>query len=121
MAPVSPTMSAQIDANSPSPPNAPAAQLIRDKYQSIQVETFEVKLGVEFPPEYLAKAQEEMFKQLPDGKIVKEVRRSADPRRDVGANYVFVGNDKKRYAWKRSKRTWVLAWGRQKWTRKFSC
>jgi hypothetical protein len=35
------------------------------------VERFEVKPGVEFPSEYLAKAQEEMFKQLSDAKIVK--------------------------------------------------
>jgi hypothetical protein len=61
-------LSAQTDANSPSPPNASAAQIIREKYQSIQVETFEVKPGVEFPPEYLAKAQEEMFKQLSDAR-----------------------------------------------------
>jgi hypothetical protein len=65
LAPVSPTMSAQTNANSPSPPNAPAAQMIRDKYQSIQVGTFEVKLGVEFPPEYPPKAQEECSSSSP--------------------------------------------------------
>ena len=89
LAPVSPTMSAQTDANSPSPPDAPAAQMIRYKYPSTQVEAFEVKLGVEFPPEYPAAAQEEMFKQLSDGKIVKEVRRIGDPRRDDGAQLCF--------------------------------
>lgn len=84
------TMFAQADANSPSPLNAPVAQMIREKYQSIQVETFEVKPGVEFPPEYLAKAKEELFKQLSDAKIVKEVLRSGDARRDEAIPTMFL-------------------------------
>ena len=62
--------------NSTSPSTAPVPQMIRDKYQSIRVEKFEVKQGVEFPAEYLDKAQEEMFKQLGDTKIVKEILRA---------------------------------------------
>ena len=77
---LSPAVSAQTDAkaNSPSPSKAPAPQMIRDKYQSIRVEKFEVKQGVEFPAEYLDKAQEEMFKQLAGAKIVKEILRAGE-------------------------------------------
>src|SRR5215469_442199 len=87
---VSLTVSAQTDANSPSPTNAPVAQMIREKYQSIQLETFEVKPGVEFPPEYLAKALEEVFKQLLDAKIVKEVLRSGDAPGDQAVPIAFL-------------------------------
>jgi len=64
--------------------------MIREKYQSIQLETFEVKPGVEFPPEYLAKAQEEVFKQLLDAKIVKEVLRSGDVPGDQAVPIAFL-------------------------------
>ena len=89
---LSPVVSAQTDAkaNSTSPSKAPAPQMIRDKYQSIQVEKFEVKQGVEFPPEYLDKAQEEMFKQLADAKIVKEILRAGEQKADPEASFISL-------------------------------
>ena len=87
---VSLTVSAQTDAKPPSPINAPVAQMIREKYQSIQLKIFEVKPGVEFPPEYLAKAQAEIFKQLSDAKIVKEILRSGDAPRDEAVPIAFL-------------------------------
>src|SRR6201987_5920546 len=77
-------------ANSTSPSKAPAPQMIRDKYQSIQVEKFEVKQGVEFPPEYLDKAQEEMFKQLAHAKIVKEILRAGEQKADPEASFISL-------------------------------
>lgn len=81
---------AQTEANAPSLPNPLAAQMIREKYQSIQVETFEVKPGIEFPTEYLTKAQDEMFKQLSDAKIVKEILRGGDARKEESAPVMFL-------------------------------
>jgi Domain of unknown function (DUF4410) len=66
-------LSAQTDVGLPKAP-----KIIREKYQSIQVEKFEVKQGIEFPPEYVAKAQEEMFKQLSDAKIVHQILRAGE-------------------------------------------
>lgn len=70
---LSQTLSAQTDGSSPKAP-----QIIREQYQSIEVEKFEVKQGIEFPPEYLAKAQEEMFKQLSGANIVKQIFRGGE-------------------------------------------
>jgi len=84
-------LSGQADTeHSPSPLHVLDAQMIREKYESIQVETFEVKPGVEFPSEYLAKAHEEMFKQLSDAKIVKEILRSGDARKDESAPIILL-------------------------------
>jgi Domain of unknown function (DUF4410) len=85
-------VSAQTDAkaNSTSPSTAPAPQMIRDKYQSIRVEKFEVKQGVEFPAEYLDKAQEEMFKQLADAKIAKEILRAGEQNAEAATPFISL-------------------------------
>ena len=67
------TLAVQTEVRSPKSP-----QILREQYQSIQVEKFEVKPGIEFPPEYLSKAQEEMFKQLSDANIVKQIFRPGE-------------------------------------------
>jgi uncharacterized protein DUF4410 len=60
-----------------SPSGAPGAPSglgeIKDKYHVVQVDQFDVKQGVEFPPEYLKKVQEETSKQLADAKLFEEV------------------------------------------------
>jgi len=85
-------VSAQTDAkvNSTSPSTAPVPQMIRDKYQSIRVEKFEVKQGVEFPAEYLDKAQEEIFKQLAAAKIVKEILRAREQTTEVTTPFISL-------------------------------
>ena len=85
-------VSAQTDAqaNSTSPSKASVPQMIRDKYQSIRVEKFEVKQGVEFPAEYLDKAQEEMFKQLADAKILKEILRAGEQNSDAATPFISL-------------------------------
>jgi hypothetical protein len=53
---------------------APASQgEIKDKYHVVQVDQFDVKQGVDFPPEYLKRVQEEISKQLVDAKLFEEV------------------------------------------------
>ena len=105
---VSPVVSAQTDSNSnsTSPSKPPALQVIRDKYQSLQIEKFEVKEGVEFPAEYLGKAEEEMYKQFANAKIVKEVVRAEEQKADPAVPYILLsgtinnytpGNRAKRY------------------------
>lgn len=42
---------------------------IKDKYHLVEVEPFDVKQGVEFPPEYLKSLQEEISKQLVSAKV----------------------------------------------------
>jgi len=83
---------AQTDAkaNSTSPSTAPILQLIREKYQSIRVEKFEAKQGVEFPAEYLDKAQEEMLKQLADAKIVKEILRAGEQNVEAATPFISL-------------------------------
>jgi hypothetical protein len=46
---------------------------IKDKYHVVQVDQFEVKQDVDFPPEYLKRVQEEISKQLADAKVFQEV------------------------------------------------
>ena len=65
---------AQIPGNASSAATAPASQgEIKDKYHVIQVDPFDVKQGVDFPPEYLKRVQEEISKQLVDAKLFEEV------------------------------------------------
>jgi hypothetical protein len=90
--PLSLAISAQTDAkaNSTSPSKAPAPQMIRNKYQSIRVEKFEVKQGVEFPAEYVDKAQEEMFKQIAGAKIVKEILRAGEQNAEAATPFISL-------------------------------
>jgi len=46
---------------------------VRDKYQIIQVEAFEIQKGVDFPPELLSPLQDELTKQLRQSKEFPEV------------------------------------------------
>jgi len=65
---------AQIPGNASGASGAPAGQgEIKDKYHAVQVDQFEVKKDVEFPPDYLKKLQEEISKQLVDAKLFAEV------------------------------------------------
>jgi hypothetical protein len=65
---------AQIPGNGSGAAGAPAGQgEIKDKYHVVQVDLFEVKKDVQFPPEYLKKVQEEISKQLVDAKLFEEV------------------------------------------------
>jgi hypothetical protein len=64
----------QIPGNGSGAAGAPAGQgEIKDKYHVVQVDLFEVKKDVQFPPEYLKKVQEEISKQLVDAKLFEEV------------------------------------------------
>ena len=46
---------------------------VKDKYQIIQVEAFEIQKGVDFPPELLSSLQDEVTKQLRQSKEFPEV------------------------------------------------
>lgn len=85
-------VSAQTDTNanstSPSKPSAPP--MIREMYQSLRVERFEVKQGIEFPPEYLDKAHEEIFKQLANAKVVKEISRAGEQKAATEAPFISL-------------------------------
>src|ERR1700752_1213158 len=121
---LSPVVSAQTGAkaNSTSPSKAPSPQMIRDKYQSLEVEKFEVKQGVEFPPEYLDKAQEEMFKQLADAKIVKEILRAGEQKADPEASFISLSGTINSYTpGSRSKRYVGFGLGAAEVERRFSC
>ena len=50
--------------------NSPVDQsIVRQKYHAIQIDEFAVSSGIEFPPEYLKRAQQEIVKQLSDAKV----------------------------------------------------
>ena len=71
---VFPPLLAQTPGNASEAARAPAGQgEIKDKYHVVQVDQFEVKQGVDFPPEYLRRVQEEISKQLVDTKLFEEV------------------------------------------------
>src|SRR5215469_11812135 len=93
IASVSPNLWAQTAtyAISTSPPNSPPGQSsIREKYQAIQVDEFEVKQGIQFPPEYLKKAQDEIVKQLSDAKVMKEVLRTGQQPVQAGTPFLYL-------------------------------
>lgn len=60
-----------------APTAAPAAfagqGVVKDKYHVVQVDSFDVKKDVDFPPEYLQRVQKEISKQLAAGKVFQEV------------------------------------------------
>lgn len=68
----------------------PAAQIhedqgqIKSKYRAVQVNEFEVKQGVQFPPEYLTKAQQEIVKQLANAKVFDEVLQTGQQAAHAG-------------------------------------
>src|ERR1700730_19323751 len=71
---VFPPLLAQTPGNASEAARAPAGQgEIKDKYHVVQVDQFEVKQGVDLPPEYLRRVQEEISKQLVDTKLFEEV------------------------------------------------
>ena len=46
---------------------------LQDKYRVIQVETFDTKIGVDFPPNYLASLPQEIVRRLKDSKKFTQV------------------------------------------------
>src|ERR1700686_5510476 len=98
---------AQIPGSASGAAGAPAGQgEIKDKYHVVQVDQFEVKKDVQFPPEYLKKVQEEISKQLVDAKLFEEVlqpgqqpaRAEAPVLRLSGTIHNYkAGSRKKRY------------------------
>jgi hypothetical protein len=70
----------------PTPtPNSTAEQsVIKQKYHAIQVDPFDVKQGVEFPPEYLKKAHQEVVKQLSEAKVFDEVLQAGQQPAQAG-------------------------------------
>lgn len=97
-----------------SPASAPASptgastdqSFIRQKYLAVQVDKFAVKPGVEFPPEYLEKAQEEIVKQLGNAKIFSKVLPAGQASEQAGTPTIRLsgtirdynkGNRTKRY------------------------
>jgi hypothetical protein len=76
-----------VSTPAPAPTsNSPADQLVfRQKYRAIQVDEFEVKQGVEFPPEYLKKAHQEIVKQLATAKVFDEVLQTGQQAAQAGA------------------------------------
>src|SRR5215469_7834964 len=111
IASVSPNLWAQTAtyAISTSPPNSPPGQSsIREKYQAIQVDEFEVKQGIQFPPEYLKKAQDEIVKQLSDAKVMKEVLRTGQQPAQAGIPFLYLSGTINNYTpGSRSKRYFV--------------
>jgi Domain of unknown function (DUF4410) len=71
--------------------SSPAAQVQADrgrfksKYHAVQVDEFEVKQGVEFPPEYLKKTQQEILKQLATTKVFDEILQAGQQPAQAGA------------------------------------
>ncbi|HWX94428.1 MAG TPA: DUF4410 domain-containing protein [Terriglobales bacterium] len=64
----------RVFAQTAGTPDASASpNLIKDKYHLAQVDTFAVKSGLDFPPEYLKTLQAETSKQLADAKIFAEI------------------------------------------------
>ena len=93
IASVSPNLGGQTATNaiSTSPPNLPPSQRsIREKYQTIQVDEFGVKQGIQFPPEYLKRAQDEIVKQLSDAKVMKEVLRNGQQPAQAGTPFLYL-------------------------------
>src|SRR5438309_1931271 len=66
---------AQNAGNAPTAvPAAGAGQgVLKDKYHVVEVDSFDVKQGVDFPPEYLERVRREISKQLAVGKVFQEV------------------------------------------------
>lgn len=55
-----------------------ASATLKDKYHIIQVEKFEIREGVDFPPEYLASLQDELVKQLQESRKFEAVLRPGE-------------------------------------------
>ena len=71
------TSFAQISApSSGSTGRAPSQAEIKDKYHVVQVDQFDVKPGIEFPPEYLKKLQQEISEQRVDAKAERHRKTS---------------------------------------------
>ena len=65
--------------------NSPVDQsIVRQKYRTIQIDEFDVKQGIEFPPEYLKKAHDEIVKQLSNAKIFDEVLQAGQQPAQAG-------------------------------------
>jgi Domain of unknown function (DUF4410) len=71
-------------AAAPNPNASSDPGLVRQKYHVIQVDEFAVKQGVDFPPEYLKKTQQQLVKQLSDGKVLDEVVSAGQQPRQAG-------------------------------------
>lgn len=59
--------------------SAPTPTLIRQKYSAVEVDAFDIKAGLEFPPEYAKRAQDQLIKQLGDAKLFKDVLPAGQP------------------------------------------
>ena len=51
---------------------------VKDRYQTIEVNKFEVHSGVEFPAEYLPALQDEILKQMHSSKLFRTVARPGE-------------------------------------------
>jgi hypothetical protein len=70
--------------NSPLDQSIVRQKYRRQKYRTIQIDEFDVKPGVEFPPEYLTKAHAEIVKQLSNAKIFDEVLQAGQQPAQAG-------------------------------------
>jgi len=72
--------------------NSPVDQsIVRQKYRTIQIDEFDVKQGIEFPPEYLKKAHDEIVKQLSNAKIFDEVLQARQQPARAGTPVIRLG------------------------------
>lgn len=62
-----------FSAYSASQPAKSAGNTVKDKYQVIEVGNFEIQKGVDLPPDYFAKLQDELVKQLTESQKFKAV------------------------------------------------
>jgi hypothetical protein len=69
--------------------NSPVDQsIVRQKYHTVQIDEFAVKSGIEFPPEYLKRAQQEIIKQLSDAKVFDEVLQAGQQPTQAGTQVI---------------------------------
>lgn len=62
-----------FSAYSASQPAKSAGNTVKDKYQAIEVDNFEIQKGVYLPSDYFAKLQSELVKQLTESQKFKAV------------------------------------------------
>lgn len=67
------------------PPVCPAQNAVKDKYLAIEVDKFDLRNGVEFPPEYLPSLQEAILEQVQSSKLFQQVLRPGENAIKPGA------------------------------------
>jgi hypothetical protein len=58
--------------------------ILRQKYHAIQIDEFAVKSGIDFPPEYRRRAQQEIVGQLSDAKVFDQVLQAGQQPTQAG-------------------------------------